>query len=49
MPPVIISAIGMVEKWNGGMMDKKNLRLEFIFIFVKPGFQYSMIPGETVQ
>jgi len=45
MPQVKILAIGMMEKWNGGMMDKKNLKLEFILGLLKTGFQYSIISG----
>jgi hypothetical protein len=45
MPQVKILAIGMMEKWNGGMMDKKNLKLEFILGLLKTGLQFSIISG----
>ncbi len=47
-----ISVIGMLEKWNCGMMGQKEFKIKIYSWFVQtsiPLFQYSMIPGGTVQ
>jgi len=42
----------MLEKWNCGMMGQKEFKIKIYSWFVQtsiPLFQYSMIPGGTVQ